>query len=138
MNDHEAKQFVVDSVTIRRQQIVLMKGLLLKHYNDNSTTMLEKAVQQVSPSKPAAIVLHPSVDPIPTLRHFSEWISWWIAGCEALWGLVHSNVFLPAASTVTNFNARIDWTTVVPGSGGNTGGIDFPEFTVSYPHRLTR
>lgn len=86
MNEQEARQFVVDSVVVRRQHVVLMKGLLLKHYQDNSTAMLETAVQQVSPSKPTSVVLHSTVDPLPTLRQFGEWISWWIAG---LGGIPH-------------------------------------------------
>src|SRR5258708_2090095 len=90
MTQDEARQFVGGNGAVRRQQIVLMKSLLLKRYNDNSTAMLEKAVQQVGASKPPNIVLHPAVDPVPALRQFGEWISWWIAGCEALWGLVHS------------------------------------------------
>ena len=130
MTNGEARQFVVDNVTVRRQQVV--------HYHDNATAMLKTAVQQVSPSKPASVVLHPTVDPVPTLRQFSEWISWWIAGCEALWGLVHSNVLLPVASGVDDFHPHIEWTTIVPGSGGQRAGWDFPEFKVSYPSGLTR
>ena len=138
MNEVEARKFVVDGVSVRRQQIVVMKGLLLKHYDNNSATMLERAVQQVSPSKPANVVLHPTNDPVPTLRQLSEWISWWIAGCEALWGLVHSNVLLPGASNLNDFHPGIEWTTVVPGSGGRSAGWNFPEFKISYPHGLTR
>lgn len=138
MNQDEARALVVESVVVRRQQVVVMKGLLLKHYHDNPTTMLETAVQQVSPSKPTSIVLHSTVDPVPTLRQFSEWISWSVAGCEALWGLVHANVLLPVASGVNDFHPNIEWTTIVPGSGGERAGWNFPEFKISYPHWLTR
>lgn len=139
MNENEARQFVVDGVAVRRQQIVVMKGLLLKHFDNNSAAMLERAVQQASPSKPANLILHQTIDPVPTLRQLSEWISWWIAGCEALWGLVHSNLLLPVAPNMDDFEPVIQWTTVVPGSGsGRSAGWDFPEFKISYPHLLTR
>lgn len=138
MTQEQARQFVVESVVVRRQQVVQMKTLLLKHYHDNPTVMLETAVQQVSPSKPASIVLHPTVDAVPALRQFAEWISWWVAGCEALWGLLHSNVLLPTASGVNDFHPGIEWTTIVPGSGGQRAGWNFPEFKVTYPHWLTR
>src|SRR5262249_20231631 len=138
MNEHEARQFVVDSVVVGRQKIVLMKSSLLTNFDSNSTAMLERVVQQVSPPKPASVILHPTVDPVPALRQFAEWISWWIAGCEALWGLLHSNLLLPVASNLNDFQPGIEWTTVVPGSGGRSAGWNFPEFKVSYPHWLTR
>src|ERR1035437_8765248 len=138
MRADEARQFVVDNVAVRRQHLVLMKALLLEHYNDNPTVMLEAAVQRLGPSKPPNVVLHPTVDPAPVLRQLAEWISWWIAGCEALWGLVHSNVLLTVAAGVNTFHPGIEWTTIVPGSGGERAGWDFPEFKISYPNWLTR
>jgi hypothetical protein len=138
MTQTEARQFVLDNVTVRRQQVVVMKGLLLKHFSDSSTVMLEAAIQQVGASKPPNVVLHPTVDPLPILRQFVEWISWSIAGCEAMWGLVHSNILLPGASQVSDFHPGIEWTTIVPGSGGQTAGWHFPEFKVSYPALLSR
>jgi hypothetical protein len=138
MTSDEARRFVVDNVVVRRQHLVLMKGLLLEHYNDNSTVMLQAAIQRLGASKPLEVVLHPTVDAAPVLRQFAEWISWWIVGCEALWGLVHSNVLLTVAADVNTFHPGIQWTTVVPGSGGERAGWDFAEFMISYSNRLTR
>ena len=138
MTSDEARRFVVDNVVVRRQHLVLMKGLLLEHYNDNSTVMLQAAIQRSGASKPVEVVLHPTVDAAPVLRQFAEWTSWWIAGCEALWGLVHSNVLLTVAADVNTFHPGIQWTTVVPGSGGERAGWDFAEFMISYSNRLTR
>lgn len=136
MRESEARQFIIDSVAPARNEIVLMKTVLLKHYQSNATAMLERAVQEVGGQKPARVVLHSTVDPIPTLRQFAEWITWWMAGCEALWGLIHSNLFLPADGDVTPFEPHMGWTTIVPGSGGQSAEWRFPEFQMSYPRSL--
>jgi hypothetical protein len=138
MAPDQARQFVIDDVAVSRQQVVLMKSLLLKYYNDNPDAMLEAAVRKVGAQKPQIVVLHATVDPQPTLRQFTEWTSWWIAGCEALWGLVHSNVLIPAASGLNSFQPSISWTTVIPGSGGHSGGWSFEQFKISYPHWVWR
>ena len=138
MTDDEARRFVVENVTVRRQQIILMKALLLKHFSDNPTAMLEAAVWKLGAAKPHSIVLHQSVDPLPALKQFAEWIGWWIAGCEALWGLVHRNVLLPVAAGMNTFHPGIEWTNIVPGSGGQRAGWDFPEFKLCYPNMVAR
>lgn len=138
MNQDEARQFVVENVVVARHQVIVMKSLLLKHYSTNSANMLEAALSDVGASKPSLVTLHATVDPIPTLKQFAGWISWAIAGCEAVWGLMRSGVFLPAASDLNFVHPKVGWTTVVPGSGGHSSGWDFPEFKVSYPHWLSR
>jgi hypothetical protein len=138
MTSDEARRFVVDNVVVRRQHLMLMKGLLLEHYNDDPTVMLDAAIKRIGASNPSDVVLHPTVDPVPVLRQFAEWISWQIAGYEALWGLVHSNVLLTVTAGMTTLHPSIQWTTVVPGSGGERGGWDFPEFKISIPNWLTR
>jgi hypothetical protein len=138
MNQVQARQYVVDNVTVTRQQFLLMKSLLLKHYHPQTEQMLYSAIKEIGAQKPSAALLHSTVDAAPVLIQLIGWISWGIAGCEALWSLVHSDLLISAASSVNDFHTQIEWTTIIPGSGGERSGWNFPEFKVSYPHLVTR
>ena len=95
MDQDEARRFVVDNVSVRRQQVVMMKGLLVRHYDNSGSTMFEKAVQQVSPPKPANVVLHSNVDPVSTLRLFAEWIFMVGRRVRSLMGIGSLQCFTP-------------------------------------------
>jgi hypothetical protein len=92
-----------------------------------------KALNVVRPSQ---IVLNPNIDPTPSLKAASDWISYSLAGCEAIWGLVHSGVFVQLESSVQSFNASIGWTTVHGGSGGRSAGWQFSQFHSAYPNHF--
>jgi len=89
----------------------------------------------VGAGRPARVVLHAGVDPFPQLRAASEWISFSLAGCEAIWDLIHSGVLIQTSSDVTPFRADLEWTTVHQ-SGGHGGGWQFDQFTSAYPTRF--
>ncbi len=107
MNEKQARDFVVSNVEVGHQEVVLMKSLLLAHYQDNCMAMLEEAILRSGATKPTEIILHATVDPVPALKQFAEWISWSLAGCEALWGLVHSGVLIQNTFQLDFLNAEI-------------------------------
>lgn len=70
LDPDQARQFVIDDVAVSHRQVMLMKSLLLNHYNDNPDAMLETAVRVLGAQKPHLVVLHATVDPRPALRQF--------------------------------------------------------------------
>src|SRR5688572_14106555 len=61
----QARQYVIDNVSVTRDRLVLMKSLLLKHYHNNPSLMIDNAVRELGSEKPPELVLHPTVDPVP-------------------------------------------------------------------------
>jgi hypothetical protein len=86
---------------------------------------------------PKEIVLHPSVDPTPAIIAASEALSWRLAAAEAIWSLVHSG-FLIALAASQGSAPSLQWTTVVPGSGGNSSGWTFNDLFIPLPGRVRR
>lgn len=123
---------IAEGVSVSPQMIALMKGLVFSHRT------LDAALKELKVMKPSEIILHPGVDPIPSLRDASKWISYSLAGCEAICGLVHSGVLIPLSPTLTVFNGAIGWTTVHGRSGGSRDMWRFKQFISAYPSECVR
>src|ERR1039458_4314803 len=133
MQPDEAERLIAQNVSVTRQKIAIMKGLILSHET------LEGALKELDATRPSRIILHPDVDPVPSLRKASDWISYSLAGCEAIWELVHAGVLVQLTSNLTPFNAAgIDWTTIYGSSGGHSAGWQFQQFESAYPSRFIR
>src|SRR5262249_22929167 len=82
---------------------------------------------------PAEVVLHPSADPDRQIQQMVNALSWRMAGYEAVWGLIHANILLPASSQFSGGPPQIRWTTVVPGEGGTTSSWTFDTLAAYAP-----
>ena len=105
-----------------------MKDALIR-----SSGSLDGALKEMRIEAPKQIVINPAVDPELSLRAASDYISFKLAGCEALWGLVHSGVFVMASNNVTGYEPSISWTTVYGNSGGQSAGWQLSQFKSSFP-----
>jgi hypothetical protein len=135
MQPDEAERLIAEKVIITRQRIVIMKGLILAHGT------LERGLKELDATRPSEIILHPAVDPMPLLKKASDWISYSLAGCEAVWELIHSGVLIQLSSSLTPFSPSIAWTTVYGNSGGSSGGLQFEQFghfRSAYPNEFSR
>lgn len=133
MDSEEAERLIAERVSVTRQKIVLMKGLLLKHYRPNVAGMLEASLKELGVAHPGNVILHPDVDPLPAIRQSSDWLSFSLAGCEAAWALVHSGIFVDASQYPTRFEPSIGWTTVYNRSGGHSSGWRFEQYASTHP-----
>ena len=70
-----------------------------------------------------------------TARH----ISWTRAGVEAIWSLIHDNVFIPSKEFDRPRFESIGWTTMTPGgSGSGAAWNDFGQFDIPVPTTLMK
>ncbi len=132
MQPDEAARIIAENVSVTRQKIALMKRLVMDH------TTFDGALKALNITRPLQVVLHPDVDPMPSLKRSSDWISYSLAGCEAVWELVHSGVLVQLSSSLQTFNAAIGWTTVHGTSGGMSAGWQFGQFESAFPSRFIR
>jgi hypothetical protein len=71
------------------------------------------------------------------LKKVADSIIWRLATIEAIWSLVHSGLLI-AMSDARPQTATIDWTTVVPGSSGESSGWQFEEYALPVPNSVRR
>jgi hypothetical protein len=132
MQPNEAEKIISTNVSVTRQKITIMKRLILSHGT------LEAALKELDALRPTRIVIHQDIDPMPALQKASDWISYSLAGCEAIWELVHAGVLVQLSSNLTPFNGTLEWTTVYGSSGGMSAGWRFERFQSAHPSHFTR
>lgn len=136
-NDAEAEKYILENVSVTRQRLAVMKGLLLKNFQPYAPQMLENVLRELKANRPGRIVLHRDIDVESQLKQAADWLSWSLTGAEAIWGLVHSGVLIQTSSSLQSFAPTIDWTTVVPGSGGTSSGWQFDRLGVVFPAQVS-
>jgi hypothetical protein len=136
MNDDEAKRYIADHIKVARLHVTIAKAFILKDFHPVTSELINRFLKSVDAKMPQKLVLHQSVDAIPTLNSVVNAISWQSAVCEAIWGLISNAAIFPASSTLCGGFGSLQWTTGVPGSGGTSSGFSLEEFSIQVPDRL--
>jgi hypothetical protein len=133
MNPNEAEQFIAAQISVTRQKVTIAKAFAIERPTGDSHSLISAFLTEMDATMPQEVVIHQSVDPIPTLTKVAESFSWRLAMCEAIWGLIHANIFIPTDFNMVNQVWSVSWTTIVPGSGGTSAGWDFSRYRVDVP-----
>jgi hypothetical protein len=136
MNEAEAKRRIIEGINVTRQRVTIAKAFVLKNFDPNAATLIESFMKSVEAKMPQQLVLHQSIDPIPTLKEYSEAISWKLAACEAIWGLISNGAVFPASTDLFGDIGPVQWTTVIPGSGGHSSGFQLDGLSIRVPRAL--
>lgn len=141
MNEGEAYSYILSKLAINPQKVTLAKiGIFKLCQKQNVTEDLVneflKTMDSIMPKD--RIVIQDSVDSIPSLEKIASFISWQAASAQAIWELIHENFLIPGSPEFTVDNLHVSWTTVVPGSGGHSGGWNFSEFFLPVPRIVLR
>jgi hypothetical protein len=136
MNENDAERYIVDHVKVDRLHVTIAKAFVLKDFHPVTSELINRFLQSVDAKMPQKLVLHQSVDPIPTLDSAVLAIRWQLAICEAIWGLISNAATFPASSALCGGFGTLQWTTVVPGSGGTSSGFSLEEFSILVPDKL--
>ena len=133
MNEREACQAIQSRINVTRQDVVLAKAHILANFQNSTEGMLAKLLRDLHAQRPDRIVLHPSVETEPLVAQAAKAIAYQLAFGEAVWGLIGAGILIPTGTTLTRIDANIEWTTVVPGSGGTSSGWRFEEHDIRVP-----
>lgn len=134
----EAERFIRESVHVSRQMIVQAKAYLLGQEVGRVDRLLEQLLEHFEARKPTMVVVNPQVDFMPSLNQVVAWLSWTLAACEALWELIHANLLLPRGTNTTGELGGVGWTTVIPGSGGESSGWSFNDLGLPVPSQVIK
>lgn len=132
----EAEKYIHNGINVTRQMVFRAKVDLLRRSETRTKDLLEKLLEQVEARKPIQVIVSPQVDFLPSLQQVTNWISWTLAGCEAIWEIVHANVRIPGGVSSEGELGSVEWTTVTPGSGGRTSSWNFDSLSLPVPSTL--
>lgn len=135
----EVKQALGDlrsRVSVTNQRVAYSKSYVLKNFESDTETLLRNLLANVDARMPNELVIHPSVDTSGMIKQAAESISWTLAFCEAVWGLISSNLVIPGGSGVKWPINSLHWTTVVLGGGGESSTEDLGDLSLPVPARI--
>jgi hypothetical protein len=139
MDPDQAESSIRSFIEVTPQRVTVAKSVVFNaslnaiSCDDLVRVVLEKNGIVV----PSAVVLHETVDTVGMLKAVAESISWKLATIEATWQLVHAGHLVSLADSRT-LSSSVSWTTVVPGSGGQSSGWQFQDFEIPMPSRVRR
>lgn len=136
MNPEQVEKSLIDNVLVTNQMVTYAKAYFLQNFHCDTSKLLNALLENVEAQKPDKVVIHPSVDTKTIVNKAAKSISWRMAGCEAIWGLISSNCFIPGSTHHFTHNTSVAWTTVIPGSGGQSSGWQLNQFAIPVPLKI--
>lgn len=130
MNENEAQQAIVDKVCVSRQKVLLAKAFFVANFKGGSEHLINDLLVHVHALMPEKMVFGRSVDVDDAVSKAADAISWRLAGAQAIWELIHANVFLPNSENLRRIDIRLEWTNV---DSGQSSGWRFDEFSFIVP-----
>lgn len=139
MNPAEAEIEIRTRVAVTHQMVILAKAIAINAARSTCTAddLIGEVLKKNAINSPMQVVVHESVDMEATVKAVADSISWRLAACEAIWSLIHEGLLF-ALDTPSGSAPSISWTTVIPGSGGQSAGWRFEEFYLPVPRQLRR
>ncbi|WP_146250338.1 hypothetical protein [Paenibacillus flagellatus] len=140
MNIHLIERQIRESVSVNHHMVALAKSYLtnIQSENINTSDAFEHFIKLHGCSKPNTVVIHESVEIDNQIQQVSKYLSFGVAFCEAVHSLVCSSIFIPLGSQQFSIPNSVQWTTVVPGSGGQSSGWRFEFVTIPTPLYLMK
>ena len=133
MNHKEAEQKLRDQINVTPQQVTYAKAFFLKNFNSSTLQLIKSLLTSLDEKFPGEITVNLSSETDDAIKKVASAIIWTLAGCEAIWGLISANLLIPAALDLRLYISSIGWTTVTPGSGGNSGGWNLQDLSLPVP-----
>jgi hypothetical protein len=100
MLPREIEKKIIAMIRVTPQQVTLAKAFLLKNFKpspsfNSPVDGINKLLEAMQVKMPDVICVHESMDSEKIIKQAAEAISWKLAGCEAIWGLISSNLLIP-------------------------------------------
>lgn len=136
MRPDDGHKAILERVEVSRADIAAAKSYVVNATEHTTTTLVDAWIASNEVSCPTPLLLRGNnVD--DDLRRAARFLSLQLAGAYAVWELISSGHLIPSGE-ICEKAPTIDYTTVIPGSGGRSAGWSFPKLTFSYPARILR
>ncbi|MFN8629180.1 MAG: hypothetical protein U0838_02325, partial [Chloroflexota bacterium] len=120
-------------VQVTAQLLLLAKENLTSNCAGEVGAQVRSFLGALEIRHPDPILIHPSVDVDADLSALALGLSARMALGEAVWALIGAGVLVPRSDRLVSPSMGIAWTTVVPGSGGQSSSWNFESLAVPMP-----
>lgn len=135
MNQDQALKLLESQIRVTPQQVTIAKGHIVNHFKPDTSAVIQDFLKAVEATAPDKLTIHLTVDTEDTIKTIAQTLSWTLAGCEAIWGLISSGLLIPASSDLRSLMPHVSWTTVVQGSG-HRGGLNLDHLFLPVPSSI--
>ena len=135
MNQDQALKLLESQIRVTPQQVTIAKGHIANHFKSDTSAVIQDFLKAVEATAPDKLTIHLTVDTEDTIKTVAQTLSWTLAGCEAIWGLISSGLLIPARSDLRSLMPHVSWTTVVQGSG-QEGGLSLDHLFLPVPSSI--
>jgi len=128
---------IENQINVTPQQVTFAKAYILEHFNQDQDTpqMLQGLLNAMESTMLNEIIIHPTVNTDGMIKDTAKSISWTLAGCQAIWELVHANLLISWGSH--HPNPPLKWTTIPPNGGsGSSSNWDLSYLFFPIPGRV--
>lgn len=139
MDVGQAESTIRKLIAVTPQRVTIAKAVVFESGIKaiSCDDLVRVVFEKVGVTAPTTVVLHESVDTAGMLKAVAEAISWRLATIEATWQLVYSG-HLVSLGDARTLSSSVSWTTVIPGSGGQSSGWQFQDLELPMPSRVRR
>lgn len=135
MNQDQALKLLESQIRVTPQQVTIAKGHIVNHFKPDTSAVIQDFLKAVEATAPDKLTIHLTVDTEDTIKTVAQTLSWTLAGCEAIWGLISSGLLIPARLDLRSLMPHVSWTTVVQGSG-QEGGFSLDHLFLPVPSSI--
>ncbi len=136
MNPDQGLKLLESLIVVTPQRVSIAKAFILKNFDPDTRKLVSNLLQANEAVLPKEIVFHSSVNTEELIKKAAEGLSWTLVGCEAIWGLISAGLLIPTTTDLRHIFQGLSWTTVVPGSGGHSGGWRLEHLSVGVPQSV--
>jgi hypothetical protein len=136
MSFTDVERAIKDAVDVTPPLVFQAKAYLVSHVSGYTGQMIDLFSAEMGGTFVQPVVIHPSADQDAVIRDVARWLSCQAAAREAVWGLIGSGVLIPRSGAMNEPELSVQWTTVVPGSGGTSSGWSFGK-AIPVPDRVS-
>ncbi|NJD26918.1 MAG: hypothetical protein FIA92_01310 [Chloroflexi bacterium] len=123
-------------VEVDPQLLLLAKAHLIDHCTGEMTAQLDAFTTSIGARRVDRVVIHPTVDVEASVDAVAQHLSATVALGEAVWALIGAGALVPLSGGNDAPRTNVEWTTVVPGSGGTSRGWRFDDLVVPMPPKF--
>ncbi len=135
MNEDQALKLLENQIRVTPQQVTIAKGHIINNFNTDTSAVILSFLKSVEALAPEKLIIHLTINTEESIRSVAQTLSWTLAGCEAIWGLISSGLLFPATSYLRSLVPNVSYTTVVQGSG-YTGGLKLDHLSLPVPSSI--
>ena len=135
MDQEKALKLLENQIRVTPQKVTIAKGHIVNHFKPDTSAVIQDFLKAVEAAAPDKLTIHLTMDTENTIKTAAQTLSWTLAGCEAIWGLISSGLLIPASSHLQSLMPHVSYMTGTERSG-TKGGLSLEHLSLPVPNSI--